>query len=77
MALELEYLYDALAEPIGKCILTDSPERLRQRLYVLRTKHAPTFEDLAFVISPTEPQTQLWIMKKHPEIPGDPYGTDS
>lgn len=81
MALELEYLYDALAEPIGIVVLTDSPARLAQRLYRLRTAHAPIFENLAFVISPTEPQTQLWILKKTHERPeaetaGDPYGTD-
>lgn len=61
----LEYLYDALGEKIGLVILTDSPERLRAKLYAVRKEHAPAFEDLSFVISPTEPETQLWILKRH------------
>lgn len=64
-ALHLGYLYDALAEERGLVILTDSPEALRQKLYALRVKFAPTFDDLSFVISPSNPDDQLWIMKKH------------
>lgn len=64
-SLHLGYLYDALAEERGLVILTDSPEQLRQKLYTLRKQYAPTFDDLSFVISPSNPDDQLWIMKKH------------
>jgi hypothetical protein len=60
----LEYLYDALAQPVGTVIQTSNPELLRQKLYQLRRDQAPTFEDLAFLISPTNPD-QLWIIHKH------------
>lgn len=69
-ALYLGYLYDALAKPLGLKVLTDDPERLRQRLYALRKENAPTFDDLSFIISPTNPSDQLWIVKKHPQ-PGE------
>lgn len=61
----LELMFDALHNPLGVVILTNSPERLRQRLYKIRKDHAPTFDDIAFIISPTEADSQLWIIKKH------------
>lgn len=60
----LELMFDALTNPLGVVVETNSPERLRQRLYKIRTDQAPTFDNLAFVISPTEPDNQLWIVKK-------------
>lgn len=60
----LELLYDALHQPLGIVAETNSPERLRQKLYKLRKDHEPTFDNLAFIISPTEPNTHLWITKK-------------
>lgn len=63
--LYLGYLYDALSAARGLVILTDSPERLRQRLYELRKTHSPAFDDLSFLISPTNPNDQLWIVKRH------------
>lgn len=69
----LEYLYDALAQPTGLVILTSNPEKLRQKLYELRRDQAPTFDDLAFLISPTNPTDQLWIVHKHqPAEPLEP-----
>lgn len=65
-SLFLGYLYDALAQPKGLVILTDDPERLRQKLYEIRRANAPTFDDISFVISPTNPSDQLWLVKKHP-----------
>lgn len=67
----LELMYDALYDPLGSVIETNSPERLRQKLYKLRKDHAPVFDDLAFIISPTEPETQLWLTKKHPANASD------
>lgn len=57
----LEHLYDALHSPLGIIIETDDPEFLRQKLYPLR-KDRPEFANLAFVISPTHPDTELWIL---------------
>jgi hypothetical protein len=64
-AEHLSYLYDALAQPRGIVVKTSSPERLRQKLYDLRKTHAPVFEDLTFLVSPSNPDDQLWIIKKH------------
>ena len=66
-SLYLSYLYDALEQPIGLVILTDSPERLRQKLYAIRKEMSPQFDNISFVISPTEPDTNLWLIKKTPD----------
>ncbi len=61
----LELLYDALREEVGLVVTTNNVERLRARLYALRRKD----DDLAvlsFVISPINPNTELWILKKEP-----------
>lgn len=65
----LELMYDALYQPRGVVVETNSPERLRQKLYKIRKDHAPTFDNIAFIISPTEPNTQLWIIKKVLDAP--------
>lgn len=58
----LQLLYDALHSPLGVCVTTNDPERLRQKLYPLR-KTDDIFAPLAFLISPLNPQ-DLWIVKK-------------
>lgn len=58
----ISYLYDALDSPLGIVVETDSPDRLRQKLYPLR-KADPLFEPLSFVLSPINP-SHLWILKR-------------
>ena len=58
----LELLYDALRAEHGIVVETNDPERLRMKLYAAR-KEDPQLRVLAFVISPTEPQSHLWILK--------------
>lgn len=61
----LELLYDALREEVGLVVTTNNVERLRAKLYELRRKD----DDLAvlsFIISPTNPDAELWIVKKEP-----------
>ena len=60
----LELLFAAVKSDFGVVIETNNPRVLRQRLYPLRTEDLDTFGDLAFHLSPTDPQTQLWIVKK-------------
>jgi hypothetical protein len=65
----LERLYDALRSPLGVIVETDDTERLRAKLYALRRKHEarePGFHSLAFLTSPTNPTTELWIIRKNP-----------
>jgi hypothetical protein len=64
----LEKLYDALRAPIGIIVSTEDPERLRQRAYALR-RERPELRPLAFIISPTNPTSELWIM--HPPLESD------
>lgn len=63
----LAHLYDALEQPLGIVLQTDNPERLRQKLYEIRREMSPTFDNISFVISPTGPQDQLWLVKKAPD----------
>lgn len=66
----LERLYDALRTPLGVKIDTDDTERLRAKLYALRRENMEEFGVLSFILSPTSPKTQLWILKK-PDGPND------
>lgn len=64
----LELLYDALRAEIGIVVETNDPERLRMKLYAAR-KEDPQLGVLSFVISPTTPETDLWILKsKQPTL---------
>jgi hypothetical protein len=60
----IDLLYRALNSPRGTIIETSDPERLRQKLYAERKKD-PVLECLSFVISPSHPASQLWIVKKN------------
>lgn len=68
----LEKLYDALRAPIGIVVETEDPERLRQKLYALRKERQdadPQLRVLSFMISPTNPGSELWILKaKQPNV---------
>lgn len=68
--LLLELLYAALGEQIGICVVTNSPEKLRQKLYAVRKENAE-FMGLSFLISPTAPQEHLWIVKRTPDAPSE------
>jgi hypothetical protein len=57
----IQYLYDAVSSEYGIVVVTDDPERLRQKLYPLR-KQDELFECLSFVISPLNNQ-DLWIVR--------------
>jgi hypothetical protein len=58
-----EFLYDALASELGIVVRSNDPVKLRERLYPLR-KSEPEFADLSFVLSPTNPETDLWILRR-------------
>ncbi len=63
----LEFWYKALhsPSPFGIVIETDAIERLRQKLYTARRDaDDPTLEGLVIVTSPSQSETQLWIVKK-------------
>jgi len=59
----IELLYQALEAEIGIKVETNDVEKLRQKLYRLRGKD-PLFEHLSFIVSPTNPNAELWIMKR-------------
>lgn len=63
----LERMYEALRSPLGIVIATEDPERLRQKLYALRKERQerdPQLADLSFLPSRTNPQGELWILKR-------------
>lgn len=57
------YLYAALNAEYGVKITTSNPVQLRQKFYALKRDN-PEFEELAFLISPTDPENELWVIKK-------------
>lgn len=61
----LKILIDALASPYGLVVQSNDPLKLRERLYPLR-KEEPEFADLSFVLSPTNPKSELWILRRVP-----------
>src|SRR5690606_18328737 len=60
----IELLYEALDKEIGIKVATDNVERLRQKLYQFRREN-PIFEHLLFIVSPTNSNGELWIVKRH------------
>lgn len=59
----IEHLYEALQHPLGTIVVTDDPERLRQRLYKLR-REDEAFACLSFVIDREHPTSRLLIVRK-------------
>lgn len=61
----IELLYRALntESGLGVVVQTNDPDALRQKLYQERKKDAD-LACLSFTISPTSPETELWIIKK-------------
>lgn len=60
----LEILYEAYRAEHGVLVRTTDAERLRQKLYAERKKD-PDLACLIFRISPSNPETELLIVKKH------------
>lgn len=58
----IDLLYAALNSESGVVVETNSPERLRAKLYTERKKD-PDFECLSFSISRTKPESELLIVK--------------
>ena len=62
----LEYWYMALNSPLGVCLRTSDPERLRQRLYAARREAAdPQLDSISVAISPTA-EDEVWLVKRKP-----------
>jgi len=61
----IELLYEALAEEIGVIVETNSPDRLRQKLYAIR-KEDKALKVISLVTVPNKP-TELWLIKKPKE----------
>jgi hypothetical protein len=57
-------LFSALREEYGIRVATSDPGLLRQQLYKARREDLPSFAGLSFVISPTNPGGELWIIKR-------------
>lgn len=55
-----QLLFEAVGSELGKKIQTNSPERLRQKLYPL-CKKTPAFSNIKLVIPPNR-DDQLWII---------------
>lgn len=64
----ISFLYEALGTEKGLIVRSDAPLLLRTRLYAERRKD-PMLDVLSFVLSPTHPDTDLWIVRRiGPEV---------
>lgn len=59
----IDYLYRALNSEHGIVVETSDPERLRQKLYAERKKD-PDLAKISINISRTQPESQLWLVKR-------------
>lgn len=60
-----EHWYAALASRCGIILKTDDPAFARQKLYAIRKSLAdPDLENIAIMTSPTDPDSELWLVKK-------------
>lgn len=56
-------MHEALASPLGLAVATNNPQNLRAKLYAARRADAD-LEPLSIHLSPTNPNGELWIVKK-------------
>lgn len=61
----LELMYAALREPLGLKVMTNDPDRLRQKLYQARNKSGdPQLLALTFSASRIKPDSELLIIRR-------------
>ena len=66
----LELWYAALRASIGIVVSTNDPERFRQRMYqVRREAQDESLQALSLIISPTSPESEVWVAKRIIEEP--------
>jgi hypothetical protein len=57
--------YAALAAPIGVEVETNSPDKLRHKLYMKRNElKDENLAGLSILISPLDPSSKLWVIKR-------------
>lgn len=57
--------YEALGAPLGIVILTNDPERFRQKMYAIRRDSGDkSLDELSVVISPSNPGSHVWLVKR-------------
>ena len=66
----LEYWYRALHEPLGVKFATNDVRKARAHLYKARADaRDPELDQLALVVSPVSPETEIFIMRKDADAP--------
>lgn len=63
----VEFLYRALSASVGIVIRTNNPTLARSRLYAAK-KTDPAFSELSIKPSHSSPATELWVVRKTPQI---------
>lgn len=61
--LLLDLLFEAAQTEVGLIVAHEDPVKLRWKLRE-EQKKVPELKDLALVLSPTNPQGELWIVRK-------------
>lgn len=63
MPTPTEVCFEAMASEDGVVVKTATPSKYRQQLYAAIRKN-PDFAPLGVYISPTNPNNELWVVKK-------------
>lgn len=68
MSVYIELLYRSLESRLGIIVRVDGDlERARQKFYAARREAAvPAFESLVIKPSHSQPETELWLVRKEP-----------
>jgi hypothetical protein len=69
-AIDITLWYDALASEHGVIIETDDPNAVKQRLYAVRAESQDEdLKSISIVTSPTNPERDLWLVKRTADAP--------
>lgn len=60
----VEFLYQALAAPIGIALATQNPVAAKALIYSARSAAAdPALMGVTIMVSPRDPQSEIWMIK--------------
>lgn len=69
----LDELWAARNSPLGRVIVTDNPELVRQRFYQLRKENAPDFDAISVLRTA---DNRIWLLNREGKMESDDAQTE-